>query len=173
MKLRIDVVPYLDDLWRYARVLTKNSDLADEIVQESLIRALSLAHTYDDARPLLPWLIRIVRNTHLTGLAKRAAEERRTAEFATLCGNAQHPSQEHSADLNSVQKAMKALPVEQAEVLHLVGVLGFSYGDASAVLDIPMGTLMSRLSRARAALKASLEGPIRSGVSLRVVGGGR
>ena len=68
------------------------------------------------------------------------------------------PSQEHSVELSNVRKALRALPTEQAEVLHLVGVLGFSYSDAAEVLGVPSGTVMSRLSRARAALRDNIEG---------------
>ena len=69
------------------------------------------------------------------------------------------PSQEHSAELSNVRKALLTLPTEQAEVLHLVGVLGFTYADAAEVLGVPTGTVMSRLSRARAALRDRMEVP--------------
>ena len=59
MKANFDVTPHLEDLWRYGRVLTRDDDKADDLVQESLARALALAHTYDSSRPLLPWLIRV------------------------------------------------------------------------------------------------------------------
>ena len=67
MKVNIDVMPHLEDLWRYSRVLTRDDADADDLVQEALARALALTHTYDTSRPLLPWLITIVRNTFLTG----------------------------------------------------------------------------------------------------------
>lgn len=173
MKGELDVVPHLEDLWRYARVLTRNDADADDLVQEALVRALSLAHAYDPARPLVPWLVTIVRNTFLTGETRRRGEARRMDAFAAVADGILLPSQDHSVELAEVTRAFRALPPEQAEVLHLVGVLGFTYADTAGVLGVPAGTVMSRLSRARAALRVAVE--MRTGAApapqLRVVGG--
>jgi RNA polymerase sigma factor (sigma-70 family) len=172
MKASLDVVPHLEDLWRYARVLTRADADADDLVQESLARALALAHTYDTSRPLQPWLIRIVRNTFLTHVTRANAERSRLEAYALLGDPLLLPSQEHSAELSNVRKALLALPTEQAEVLHLVGVLGFTYADAAGVLGVPTGTVMSRLSRARAALRDNMERSTNPATRrLRVVGG--
>jgi RNA polymerase sigma-70 factor (ECF subfamily) len=167
-----DVTPHLDDLWRYGRVLTRNDDDADDLVQEALARALALAGSYDASRPLLPWLIAVVRNTFLTGVTRTKAESRRLESYAMLSDSAVPPSQEHSVELANVAKALAALPIDQAEVLHLVGVLGFTYSAAAEVLGVPTGTVMSRLSRARNALRDNMDDTsdrLRS--RLRVVGG--
>lgn len=172
MKASFDVTPHLEDLWRYGRVLTHNDADADDLVQESLVRALSLARSYDASRPLMPWLITIVRNTFLTSAVRANAERRRIAAYAEQSDPLLLPSQEHSAELSNVRKALTELPTEQAEVLHLVGVLGFTYSDAATVLGVPQGTVMSRLSRARAALKNNME-KLRdcAPAQLKVVGG--
>ncbi len=138
-------------------MLTHNDADADDLVQEALVRALALAHSYDASRPLMPWLIAIVRNTFLTSAVRADADRRRLALYAELSDPALPPSQEFSVELSKVRKALAELPTEQAEVLHLVGVLGFTYIDAAAVLGVPPGTVMSRLSRARAALKYKME----------------
>jgi DNA-directed RNA polymerase specialized sigma24 family protein len=84
------------------------------------------------------------------------------------------PSQEHSVELSNVGKALGALATEHAEVLHLVGVLGFTYSDAAEVLGVPTGTVMSRLSRARHALRDNMDrSSDRAPSHLRVVGGRR
>ncbi|HEV7251966.1 MAG TPA: sigma-70 family RNA polymerase sigma factor [Mesorhizobium sp.] len=173
MKGKLDVVPHLEDLWRYARVLTRNDADADDLVQEALVRALSLAHAYDSSRPLVPWLITIVRNAFLTGETRKQGEARRMDALAAMTEATLLPSQDHSVELAEVTKAFRALPAEQAEVLHLVGVLGFTYADTAAVLAVPTGTVMSRLSRARAALRVAMEGRAGSAPAsrLRVVGG--
>jgi RNA polymerase sigma factor (sigma-70 family) len=172
MKANFDVTPHLEDLWRYSRVLTNNDADADDLVQEALVRALALARTYDASRPLMPWLITIVRNTFLTSAVRADAERRRLAAYAEQCDPLQMPSQEHSAELSNVRKALAELPAEQAEVLHLVAVLGFTYSDAAAVLGVPVGTVMSRLSRARAALKHIMEKMNdRTPAQLKIVGG--
>jgi RNA polymerase sigma-70 factor (ECF subfamily) len=171
MRPRFDPLPHLDDMGRYARVLTGNDADAQELVQEALVRALAVADTCDLSRPLLPWLIKIVRNAHLTGVARRNVESRSLADIAILHGSEEMPSQEHHADLNRVQRAIETLPTEHAEVLQLVGALGFSYAESANILAIPTGTLMSRLSRARTALKRALEAPASQAPVLRVIGG--
>jgi RNA polymerase sigma factor (sigma-70 family) len=172
MKVNLDVTPHLEDLWRYGRVLARNDADADDLVQEALARALALARTYDASRPLLPWLITVVRNTFLTGVTRAKAEKRRLATYAVLSDPVLLPSQEHSVELSNVRRALLALPTEQAEVLHLVGVLGFSYSGAAEVLGVPPGTVMSRLSRARAALRNDMTGSgDRAQSHLKVVGG--
>jgi RNA polymerase sigma factor (sigma-70 family) len=174
MKAKMDVAPYLEDLWRYGRVLTRNDADADDLVQEALVRALSLAGSYDGSRPLLPWLIAVVRNTFLSGVARKNAEIRRLDAYAMSFDPVLLPSQEHSAELSNVREALLALPTEQAEVLHLVGVLGFTYSDVAGVLGVPKGTVMSRLNRARSALRDRMEGiKDRKAGHLRVVGGRR
>jgi RNA polymerase sigma-70 factor (ECF subfamily) len=157
MKAKLDVIPHLEDLWRYGRVLTGNDSDADDLVQEALARALTMASSYDSSRPLLPWLITIVRNTFLTHSSRAIATRQRLASFADISEQAFPPSQEHSAELANIQRALTRMPAEQAEILHLVGVLGFTYTEAAELLGVPAGTVMSRLSRARAALKHNLE----------------
>lgn len=172
MKAKLDVAPHLEDLWRYGRVLTRNDADADDLVQDALVRALSLAKSYDGSRPLLPWLIAVVRNTFLTGVNRERSELRRREAYAVSYDPVLLPSQEHSAELANVRQALQSLPTEQAEVLHLVGVLGFAYSDVADVLDVPKGTVMSRLSRARAALRDRMENvKDHKAQRLRVVGG--
>ncbi len=154
---KLDVTSHLEDLWRYARVLTRNDADADDLVQEALVRALGFASSYDRARPLLPWLLKIVRNTFLAGQTRVHLERERLRNLAVLVHGQSLPSQEHGAELINVQQALSAMPAEQGEVLHLVGVLGFTYADAAEVLCVPPGTIMSRLSRARSALREFLE----------------
>ena len=157
MKAEFDITPHLEELWRYGRVLTRNDDDADDLVQEALVRALTLGHTYDPSRPLVPWLTRVVRNTFLSGVMRETAERRRRETYAVLSDSRIPPSQEQSVELSDVRKALQVMPIEQAEVLHLVGVMGFSYAESAEVLGIPIGTVMSRLSRARAALRGTLD----------------
>lgn len=168
MKAKFDVTPHLEDLWRYGRVLMRSDEGADDLVQESLVRALSLAGTYDASRPLLPWLIRIVRNTFATRSIRARAEENHLKSYAALSDPGLLPAQEHSAELADVRKALMALPIDQSEVLHLVGVLGLTYAESAEVLAVPIGTVMSRLSRARVALRDILENHKPS--HLRIVG---
>lgn len=171
MKTELDVVPHLDSLWRYARVLTRNDADADDLVQDALTRAIRLSGSYDPSRPLLNWLIVILRNTHLSSRKRFAAEQQRIE--AVAAGDMALPTQEESTDLNRVMAAFEVLAPDQREVLHTVAVLGFSYADAADTLGIPVGTVMSRLNRARAALKARLGYEVKDGAppKFKVVGG--
>lgn len=172
MKAVPDVTPHLEDLWRYSRVLTRNDADADDLVQDALARALTLIGTYDPSRPLLPWLIAVVRNTFITGVTRNISERRRMEKYAALSDTELLPTQEYSAELSYVTKAIGTLPTEQAEVLHLIGVLGLTYAEAAEVLGVPGGTVMSRLSRARAALRDRLDHRREDTFShLKVVGG--
>jgi RNA polymerase sigma-70 factor (ECF subfamily) len=172
MKAKFDVIPHLEDLWRYGRVLTGNDSDADDLVQESLARALSMAGSYDRSRPLLPWLIRIVRNTFFTSASRAAADRRRLASIAGMSDAASPPPQEHSAELSNVGRALARMPTDQAEILHLVGVLGFTYAEAAELLGVPTGTVMSRLSRARTALKNNMENmDSEASRHLKIIGG--
>ncbi|MBZ9674055.1 sigma-70 family RNA polymerase sigma factor [Mesorhizobium sp. ES1-3] len=172
MSPKFDVTPHLEVLWRYGRVLTRDDSDADDLVQEALVRALSLAKSFDTSRPLLPWLIAIVRNTFLTGTTRMANDRQRLASYGDLSEAASPPAQERCAELVDVERALATLPAEQAEVLHLVGVLGFTYSEAAELLEVPTGTVMSRLSRARAALKHCMgDASKNASGSFKVVGG--
>ena len=151
MNRSFDVTPHLEDLWRYGRVLTRNDADADDLVQNQL-------PARSDWFARLTHLVRcaVVRNTFLTGVARSKAEKRRVETFAVISNAFLLPAQEHGAELANVSRVMEGLPAEQAEVLHLVGVMGFTYSDAAEVLGVPVGTVMSRLSRARAALRDDL-----------------
>ncbi len=173
MRQDLDVIPHLDGLWRYARTLTRSNADADDLLQEALARAIRLSGSYDPSRPLIAWLVTIVRTTHFTASKRSAAERSRAATLAGLLRTDQRPAQEDRTDLSTVMSAFETLPGDQREVLHLVAVLGFTYADAAATLDVPVGTVMSRLSRARAALRSRLDLPeaAPSSSRLRVVGG--
>lgn len=156
MKQSLDVVPHLDSLWRYARVLTRDDADADDLVQDALARAIRLSGSYDPSRPLLNWLVTILRNTFLTSRKRWAAEQERIEAVAGRAGDSVEPTQEASADLNKIMAVFETLPPDQREVLHMVAVLGFSYADAAEAIGVPVGTVMSRLSRARSGLKVRL-----------------
>jgi RNA polymerase sigma-70 factor (ECF subfamily) len=156
----VDVVAHLDSLRRYARALTRDEAAADDLVQESLLRAIERAGTYRPGGSLRAWLAGIVHNRFVSGRRRQAAEARRNETLAGIRGEAVlDGEQEHAAQLALVAARFDALPDQQRAVLHLVAVEGLSYQEAATALDVPIGTVMSRLSRARAALRAA-ETPI-------------
>ena len=147
-------------LRRYARSLVMEVHLADDLVQTALERALAHWHQFDQRRDLVLWALSILHNAHLDF---RRRDARTTAmDPADLAAEmdahqAAAPPQDPGLRID-LQAALRRLQPDQREVLLLVGVEQLSYAEAAELLNIPIGTVMSRLSRARAALRASLEG---------------
>lgn len=165
-----DVIGQLEALRRYARSLTRNADDAEDLVHDSLLRAYERRTTFRTGGSIRNWLLSIVHNTHVDGLRRKRSAERRAGAAAEFAPQVVEPSQDHSVRLKQVQAAFFALPEEQRAALHLVAIEEFSYQEAADALGIPVGTLMSRLSRARARLR-SLEEEPRQISHLRLIGG--
>jgi RNA polymerase sigma-70 factor (ECF subfamily) len=149
------IVALLPRLRRFARNLARNPHDADDVVQIALERALlKLDQWRRDAR-LDSWLFKIVRNAWIDELRSRGRRDRMflAAEAGENVGDA---TLDREADLMSVQSAMAKLPEDQRTAVSLVLVEGLSYKEAADVLDIPIGTLTSRLARGREALQAML-----------------
>lgn len=150
------IVALVPRLRRFARNLTRNPHDADDVVQIALERALTkLDQWHSDAR-LDCWLFKIVRNAWIDEIRWRG---RRDKVFLGEEAGEQVgiDTMEHETDSMSVQSAMARLPEDQRMAVSLVLVEGLPYKEAATVLDIPMGTLTSRLARARDALQTMLE----------------
>jgi RNA polymerase sigma factor (sigma-70 family) len=171
-KPRFDVVGQLGSLRRYARSLTRNEAEVEDLVQDTLLRAYERRSHFRHGGNLKGWLLSILHNGFIDSKRSSQAEARRIEAMASLAETSLQPSQEYSIRLSEVRKAFFSLPEEQREALHLVAIENLSYAEASATLGIPLGTLMSRISRARAALR-SLETAPQTGKAahLKIVGG--
>ena len=145
-------------LRRYARHLVGDVDRADDLVQECLTRALDKRDSWTPGTNLRAWLFVILKNCHINEL--------RRAQRSPISGEAslREPdltragSQEARVALLEVRDAFLGLSEEHREVLLLVAVEELPYEEAAAILGVPLGTVRSRLSRARQALRAALEG---------------
>jgi RNA polymerase sigma-70 factor, ECF subfamily len=149
------IIELLPRLRRFARNLTRNPHDADDVVQIAIERALTrLDQWHRDAR-LDSWLFRIVRNAWIDETRSRA---RRDALFAPEeAGEAVGVAAiDREVDRLSVEAAMSRLPEEQRSAVSLVLVEGLPYKEAAQVLDVPIGTLTSRLARGREALQAMM-----------------
>lgn len=149
---RFEPIEHLPTVRRYARSLARDPIAADDLVQDALLRAYEKRHTFRGEQ-LRGWLLSIVHSTFLNGVRRERAEQGRVGKMALLAPQSAEPAQEHSTRLNQIQAAFLDLPDDQRSALHLVTVEGLSYAEAAAVMQTPMGTLMSRLGRARAALR--------------------
>ena len=152
------IVEMLPRLRRFARALTGQAADADDIVQIAVERAFMRLDQFEEGTRLDAWLYSIVRNAWIdeTRARDRRAKVLAPAEAGEHIGTDGAGAVHASLDAQDVWSAMQKLPPEQREVIALVCVEGVAYRDAAAQLDIPIGTLTSRLSRGREALQALL-----------------
>jgi RNA polymerase sigma factor (sigma-70 family) len=164
-------------LRRYARSLARDESQAEDLVQDTLVRAYERRSSFRPGGNLRGWLLSILHNTFIDHRRRHVAEFRRLEQAAALADTVVPPEQESRLRLQQVQAAFTSLPDEQRAALHLVAIEGLSYQEAANALKIPVGTLMSRLGRARATLRGFEAGtdlaPLSEGKrpSLRIVGG--
>jgi RNA polymerase sigma-70 factor (ECF subfamily) len=140
-------------LRRYARALTRDIDRADDLVQDCLERAIRKRTLWRPTGPVRAWLFSMLLNLHRN---ERRGERRRGSSIALEdmpFEPAMPAAQPGHLALAEVERALARLPDEQREALLLVVLEGASYAEAAQILDIPSGTLMSRLGRARASLR--------------------
>ena len=157
MDLRRQLAAELPVLRRFARALSGDPALADDLVQDCLERALAKSHLYDPARPLRAWLYTVLRNQYVSGLRRsRRSGIVKTVDDLTGDEGAIPPDQEQRIALNTVTEALDRLSAQHREVIVLVGLEEMSYRDVSEILGVPVGTVMSRLSRAREQMRALL-----------------
>ena len=155
-KFRDDLLASLPDLRSFAMSLVGNSTRADDLVQETLLKAWTSQHRFVPGTNLMAWLFTILRNQFYTECRKRKrevedAEGAEAAKIITL------PSQEHGIELQKVWKILEKLPGAQREALLLVAGQGMTYEAAAELLGTQTGTMKSRVSRARAFLAESLK----------------
>jgi len=141
-------------LRRYARALTHDVGAADELVQDCLGHALAKIHLWEEGTDLRAWLFTIMHNRHVS-LVRREARERASIEMQK-CGSRPTlaPDQITRLELRDLQRAFAKLPEEQRSVILLVGLEGMRYDEAASVVNLPVGTVRSRVSRGREHLRA-------------------
>ena len=128
--------------------LCSNPDYADDLVQETLLRGLSKIHLFERGTNLEAWLFKILRNQFYSAYRKHRREiEDPEQTYAQKLGV--RPEQESRLDLQDFQAALAKLAPEQREALLLVGASGFSYEAAAEITDVAIGTIKSRVNRAR------------------------
>ncbi len=171
-KRPFDVIGQLATLRRYARSLVRNPDDAEDLVHDALVRAYEREQTFRRGGSIRSWLLSVVHNTHIDRLRRARSQARRAEAAAEVSDTAQAADQDHTVRLRQVREAFFDLPEEQREALHLVAIEDLSYQEAADALGIPVGTLMSRVSRARAALRNFEEqGGTGRNRHLRLIGG--
>jgi RNA polymerase sigma-70 factor, ECF subfamily len=140
-------------LRRYARALTRDSNRADDLVQDTLERGLAKSHLWQLGTDLRAWLFTIMHNQYVNDI-RRASRERATVDVDQVASTlAATTDPTASRQLSEFESALSRLSKGQREVVLLVGLEGMSYDEAARILRVPIGTIRSRLGRAREALR--------------------
>lgn len=143
-----EIVRLIPALRAFARTFYRDVDAADDLVQETLVRALSGISQFRPGTSMKSWLFTIMRNAFYTKIKIETREAPGAADCVSLQA-ASDATQEWSVRGREIAGAIQRLPRQQREVLVLIGVLGVSYDEAAAICGCAMGTVKSRLSRAR------------------------
>ena len=166
---RNGIVELLPFLRAFSRTLCGHPDLADDLAQEALVKAWQARDHFRPGSNLKAWLFTILRNLYYSD-RRRAWRQAPWDEFAGARIAAAPGEQSWAADLNDTARAMSMLPAEQREALILVGAGGFSYEDAAKICGCAVGTVKSRVARARRAVIATLDGLEPLAASRRLAG---
>jgi RNA polymerase sigma-70 factor (ECF subfamily) len=144
-------------LRRYARALLRDVSRADDLVQDTLVRALGKQHLWEPGTNLRAWLFTLMHNQHVNN-ARQGRREETAVDFdeisATLIATTDPTA---SCRLRELDRGLARLPEEQREVILLVGLEGVRYDEAAAILNIPIGTVRSRLFRGRESLRKLMD----------------
>jgi RNA polymerase sigma-70 factor (ECF subfamily) len=157
-EVRQQLIELLPRLRRFAMVLTRSSDAADDLVQASVARALERQSQWNPDSRLDRWLFQIMKTVWLN--TRKSAAIRRTESLEdheinwSVSGTA---AVESKMTLREVRVAFARLPIEQQQALMLVSVEGYGYREAAELLDVPIGTVISRVARGRVALAERTE----------------
>lgn len=148
------ILPYVPHLRRYARALIGNDSAADDLVQDTLERALKKFDLWQPGTNLRAWLFSVMHNVYVN-------QVRSSRNWESLDDNMEipvGPNQDHGLHIRDLDNALQELPLDQRKVLLLVSLEGMRYEEVSAALGVPMGTVMSRLSRGRERLRCLMDG---------------
>ncbi len=158
--VRAELVSLLPRLRRFARALTRQADDADDLVQAALERALRGLGQWQIGTSLDAWVFRIMKNAWIDESRARASRAKRFAPEEAGLNTSKDGAAQMAAhmDVRAAERAMNELPEEQRLAVALVLVAGFSYAEAAETLQIPIGTLTSRLARGRANIERAILG---------------
>ena len=168
----------LGRLSNYARCLTGNRDTARDLVQSCAVKALSAKNVPIDEPAYRAWLFKILRNIFLDNLRKKSTDDnilRDLTNISVIEGNNEqelsvYSNEQRNIDIFSVREGLAKLKASQREILALIDMAGFSYREVAEMLQVPIGTVMSRLSRSRNALLREINGVNVGPANVSVIG---
>ncbi len=151
VEFKAGLVQAIPSLRAFAVSLAHNADRADDLVQETLVKAWDKQSSFEQGTNLKAWLFTILRNEFYSQMRKRGREVQ-DSDGAMTARLAIHPGQQGQLDLDDFRRALATLPEDQREAIILVGASGFSYEEAADICGCAVGTIKSRVSRARTRL---------------------
>jgi RNA polymerase sigma-70 factor, ECF subfamily len=151
------IIEQIPRLRRYARALTGNAHAAEDLVQDCLERAWNKFHLWQTGTNMRAWMFTIMHNIHVNQVRKAVSRPTVVTLNEWTDDRGVKPVQEKRVEVRNVGAALERLPEEQRAVVLLVGLEELSYQEVAKILGIPMGTVMSRLSRGREKLRGLLE----------------
>ena len=160
MFAQMELVNEMDSLRKFALRLTGNVSDAEDLLQSTVLRALEKKHLFQVDTDLFKWTSKIMFNLFVSGYRRRVKFETQYDPESFLENRSVDPEQESKVELMKVQEAMKNLSDDHREILVLVCVKSMRYEEVSKALDIPVGTVRSRLARARESLQNVLNTPL-------------
>lgn len=160
MFTQAELIATAPNLHKFALRLTRNSADADDLLQSTLLRAIEKQHLFESDTNLFSWSSKIMFNIFASGYRRRTKFETQYDPQTVLDSFATEPTQETACDLKQVAAAMAHLSPEHREILTLVCIEGVRYEEAGERLGIPVGTVRSRLSRARDSLQKLMDTPM-------------
>jgi RNA polymerase sigma-70 factor (ECF subfamily) len=152
------VIEHLPALRRYARTLKRTADQADDLVQDTIERALARAELFQPGTNLRAWLLTMMRNIFITGVRKAALRRTYAAELMALERRVSPASQADIVLLKDSLAVMARLSPGERQAVKLLGIEELTYEAAAHVAEVPVGTMKSRLSRGRDSLRALVDG---------------
>lgn len=150
-----ELLATLPSLRAFAMSLAGRADSADDLVQDTIMKAWAKQHMFEPGTNLKAWVFTILRNEFYSQMRKRGREVQ-DSDGTFTARLAVHPSQYGSLDLQDFRKALERLPSDQREAIILIGASGFSYEEAAEICGCAVGTVKSRVSRARTRLQELL-----------------
>lgn len=154
-KAKAELVSHMKVLRAFALSLTRNSAAADDLVQDTVLKAWSNLDKFQEGTNMRAWLFTILRNTFYSD-RRKAVREVSDSDGAMTERLSEKPSHDGRLQLADFRAALAELPPEQREVLTLIGVLQYSYEEAAEVCGVKVGTIKSRLNRGREALTVKM-----------------
>lgn len=154
--LRRQIGTLLPELRAFARFLARDRTLADDVVQDAVVRALAALHQFQPGTNLKAWLFAITRNAFYEHI-RRTRREARAVEDSLADDEAAPPNQEGHTAITDLQHLIWTLPPLLREALILVGAQELTHEEAAEICNVPVGTMKARLSRARVALAEAVQ----------------